>query len=220
MTKTRNSIAAVSDDVLVVGLVLVSMAILTYENTEVVSLATMSTLDAVDTCVAVIFLVEFCIRLLSAESKGRFLKLHWWELIASIPISVPLTQGLRVLRILRLLRLVRLNQQGRDLLDYLRRFIRQTHVVWILTVWGAITLSATVAFYQFEHSHSPLSPTLFDSFWWAVSTITTVGYGDVYPVTVGGRIVGIFLMLTGIGMTGIVTALIASFFVKDHSPKG
>ena len=56
----------------------------------------------------------------------------------------------------------------------------------------------------------------FDSFWWAMSTVTTVGYGDIYPVTTEGRIVAIFLMLAGIGTLGVYTAAIANYVIRQN----
>jgi voltage-gated potassium channel len=167
--------------------------------------------------IAFIFLAEFAIKFFLADSKGKFFKSNWWYLLASIPITTPATQALRLLRLLRLVRLLRLNVGAKEIAEYLKRFIKQTHLVYVFIIWGAIIFTATVAFFVLEHATNPNVHTLFDSFWWAMATVTTIGYGDIYPITTGGRIVAMFLMITGIGTSGIFTALVASFLIKQKA---
>ena len=78
--------------------------------------------------------------------------------------------------------------------------------VFIVAVTGAA--QATVNSDEF--------PSMWDGIWWAITTVTTVGYGDLYPTTIQGRIIGIVLMLVGIGFLSVLTATIASRFIKDE----
>jgi len=92
---------------------------------------------------------------------------------------------------------------------------RNNNLVLILIVIGLILVSCIGA-YIFEVGFNKGFKTLWDTIWWSIVTITTVGYGDKYPVTTGGRIVGILMMLLGVVTVGIVTGRIASFLVDKQ----
>jgi voltage-gated potassium channel len=217
--RPAKSFLSILDDVLMIALALLSAGLLALEFSTPLTSSQLLLLDRIDLGIALVFLAEFVINFSFARNKAQFFKTHWWELLASIPITTPQTQALRLLRLLRLVRLLRLNEGFREIFDYLDRFFKQTHLFSILTIWVLIVCAGAGTFYAAEHTISPQHPDLFDSFWWSVATITTVGYGDVYPVTNVGRIAGMMLMLCGIGTTGIFTALIASFFIKNRSHK-
>jgi voltage-gated potassium channel len=200
-------------------LALLSTYLLVLEFTVDLTPSQIKWFGRIDMTVALIFLTEFCIKFYIAKSKRKFFMTHWWELLAAIPVTTPTTQSMRLIRFLRLIRLIRLIRvvEGvQEILDYLERFAKQTYLVYVLTVWSTIIFCSTLVFHAFEHSINSRVRNLFDSFWWAMTTVTTVGFGDIYPVTVGGRIVGIFLMMGGIGTSMIFTALVASFLVRQH----
>lgn len=114
-------------------------------------------------------------------------------------------QSLRVLRLLRVLRIVRALPAARALIA--PEGIRAVAVVALFIVIGG---GATFAAVETTPQH-PL--TNWDGIWWAIVTVTTVGYGDIYPTTDVGRALGIVLMLTGIGFVAFVTAAIAERFI-------
>ena len=88
-------------------------------------------------------------------------------------------------------------------------------IVWGLTVVGNIILfAATTAVYFFERESNPFMETYLDALWWAVSTVTTVGYGDIVPLTTGGRLVGMALMFSGTVIFMGFVGLFASLFVR------
>ncbi|HEV7448917.1 MAG TPA: ion transporter [Candidatus Paceibacterota bacterium] len=194
------------------SLALVSGCLLVTEFVVPLSAGQIQLFDAIDFCIGFVFLCEFVIKLILAPNKWAYWRSNWWYLLASIPISTPATQALRLLRLIRLARLLRLGEGTKEI----RRFASGTHLAYILTVWGIIVFLGTLAFFAAEHATNPHVGTLFDSFWWAISTVTTIGYGDIYPMTVAGRLIAIVLMITGVGTSGIFTALVAKFFLEDR----
>ena len=91
---------------------------------------------------------------------------------------------------------------------------RRSLLLEILAVVALVTTCGALGFYFFEKPNTP-ELTIWDAFWWALVTITTIGYGDIFPRTAGGRLLAIFLMFAGIGTLGISTAAIAAYFVKN-----
>ena len=83
-----------------------------------------------------------------------------------------------------------------------------------------IGLSAALAFHFFEYGTNQNVHSLFDSFWWAMVTVSTVGYGDIYPVTTGGRLTAMLLMLIGVGVLGSYVAAITNYVVGNRSEGG
>jgi voltage-gated potassium channel len=134
----------------------------------------------------------------------------------SPPFGVPESlQSLRAVRALRVLRLIRALaflsigiKTGKRVLRH-RRF----HYVLLLTA-GLMLLGAT-GMYVAERQQNESLTSFWDALWWAISTITTVGYGDIYPQTGEGRAIAVLLMLTGIGVIGVFTATIASLFMIE-----
>lgn len=90
----------------------------------------------------------------------------------------------------------------------------RTYLLYLLSVVAAITFSGAWAFDHFERGANEKVRSFWDSLWWAVVTMTTIGYGDIYPETAGGRLSAVYLMFAGIGVLGVSTAAIAAYFVK------
>jgi voltage-gated potassium channel Kch len=89
-----------------------------------------------------------------------------------------------------------------------------TYLAYVALLVGSVAIVGTLGFHYFESGTNPNIDSLFDSFWWSIVTITTIGYGDVYPITVGGRLVALFLMFTGIGLLSVSTAGFAAYLVR------
>ena len=183
--------------------------------------------SAVNWFVWLAFCTEFALRLKVAPERSTFLKKSWFDIFiiaVSPPFGVPQTlQGLRALRAVRLLRLLRLMRAIAFLsigLKSARRALqhRKFHYVLLLTA-GVMVLGAT-GLYTVERPVNSSVKSFDDALWWAITTTTTVGYGDIYPVTGEGRLIAVLLMLTGIGVIGVFTATIASVFMiqddEDH----
>jgi len=175
---------------------------------------------AVNWFVWLAFCTEFALRLRLSPERGTFLKKSWFDIfiiVVSPPFGVPQTlQGLRALRAVRLLRLLRLMRAIAFLsigLKSARRALqhRKFHYGLLLTA-GVMVLGAT-GLYTIERPVNSSVKSFDDALWWAITTTTTVGYGDIYPVTGEGRLIAVLLMLTGIGVIGVFTATIASVFM-------
>ncbi len=172
----------------------------------------------VDTAVCVVLLADFCIRLSHAESKRDFLKWGWIDILASIPNLEVLRYGrlVRVLRVIRLLRGVRSLQKVITMI--MRNRGEAGAVSLALTAFLLVAFSSVAILVCEGHGDANIKSAE-DAVWWSVCTITTVGYGDKYPVTAEGRIIAMVLMLAGVGMFGGLSGLVASFFVGERDTR-
>ena len=151
----------------------------------------------------VLFAADYLLRLLLARQRGRFVWTHTVDLLV---LALPLLRPLRVLRVVTALN--RLNRRAGT-------SFRGHVMVYVVGGVGMLGFIAAVAVLDAERGQPGGNIKTFgDAAWWAVTTITTVGYGDRYPTTTAGRITGVGLMLGGIALLGVVTASLASWFVE------
>lgn len=156
------------------------------------------------------------------------------DIIAILPFYLPMiiAMDLRFLRILKLSRLLRVFKLNRymDSMGVLSRVLRREKEQLLITVFMTflLMLIASSMMYYLENKAQPEAfPNIIASFWWAIATLTTVGYGDVYPVTGLGRILSGIIALLGIGLVALPTGIISSGFLaeledqkkKDQAPK-
>ena len=168
----------------------------------------------------VAFCAEFLGKLAFAPAKGEFVKKSWFDLVIIVlspPFLVPdALQGARAVRAVRALRMLRFVRAAAVAAIALKEAgeafrHRRFHYVALTTV--VVTALAAFGIYAVERGENKAIQTLGDAFWWAVVTTTTVGYGDVSPVTTEGRLIAVGLMIVGIGFIGVLTATITSFFL-------
>ena len=121
------------------------------------------------------------------------------DFVAILPFYLSLGIDLRAFRLLRLFRLFKLARYSRAIRRFHRAFlIAREEVILFLVVTVILLYLAAVGIHHFEYEAQPeVFTSLFHSLWWAVTTLTTVGYGDTYPVTVGGRVFTFFILLIG-----------------------
>ncbi|MCE2029309.1 ion transporter [Sessilibacter corallicola] len=203
-------------------LIIVSLISFSIDTLPNLSSTTKSVLDIIELVTVLIFTVEYLLRLTTSERKVSYLFSFYGiiDLIAILPFYLATTIDLRAVRIFRLLRLIRILK----LLKYSRainhfsaalKSIKEELILFGFMSAIMLYLSA-VGIYYFEHQAQPeLFQSVFHSLWWAVTTLTTVGYGDMYPITVGGRIFTFFVLMIGLGIVAVPTGLIASAMSKN-----
>jgi voltage-gated potassium channel len=163
-------------------------------------------LEVVLWLVWLVFLVDYLVRFALASNKPRFVVRHLFDLLAVI---LPMVRQLRVLRLITVLNVLNKRLAGK---------IRQRVGIYVAGVTLLVGLCASLAVLDAErHSPNATITTFPDAAWWTLTTISTVGYGDRYPVTLEGRLVAALLMIGGIALLGVITGTIASWLVEKLS---
>ena len=163
--------------------------------------------------ICVIFFIDFLRNLIKSNCKGRYLRT--WGIL-DLAASIPAIAVLRFVRIARLIRVIRALKSIRALVISIKRDRRSALLTGIMTVTIIGLVSSCFGALYFESQHPKGNITnAGDALWWAITTVSTVGYGDLYPVTTGGRFCAVILMVIGIGLfatlAGIVADLLRSF---------
>jgi voltage-gated potassium channel len=162
-----------------------------------------------DLGISFFFLTDFLVRLARSPRRWLFFQQNWVDLLASIPLVEPLStlRLVRFLRLLRLWRLGRLLRRGRQIVfpEALGKLGQATLLVWA---------TAALLIYELEHGSNSNIKTLSDALWWSMTTLSTVGYGDISPVTPAGRLVGMMTMVLGVGLLGGLAATMATMLLE------
>ena len=209
-------------DLFIQALIVASIITFSIETLPDLEDKTKDILFSVETFIVVIFTIEYLLRIYIADKKSGYIFSFYGivDFIAIVPFYISLgTIDLRTLRILRMLRLFRLFK----LVRYNKattRFYRAFYIVKEeLVLFGIVTLMllyiSSVGIYYFENESQPEQfKSIFHSFWWAVTTLTTVGYGDVYPITIGGRLFTFIILMIGLGLAAVPAGLLAAALSK------
>ena len=179
--------------------------------------------DYVERVFIIIFICEYMLRYYAARSKKMFFVSHFIDLLAIIPLF----RFFRLFRILRLLKFLSsrslrrwLNALGQK--SKLFSFTFQDKVfeiVFVCSILISLLFIGTIGILAFEKGHNEQFTSFADGLWWTVVTLTTVGYGDKFPITGGGKLLAIFLMFTGLSFFALITSFISSFII-ERSRKG
>ncbi len=175
-------------------------------------------LNYIDNTICAFFFFEFSIRFYRAENKLKFMRWGWVDLLSSIPMVGFLRAG-RLLRLIRLLRIIRAFRSTRHLVNHIFANKAQGAFTSISVIAILLVIFSAIGILQVENDPNSNIKTAEDAIWWAYVTVTTVGYGDKFPVTTEGRIIAAILMTAGVGLFGTFTAFIASWFVVDKDTK-
>lgn len=170
-------------------------------------------LEMLDLGLTGIFIAEFATRFAAARSRRAYLRGHWIDLVALIPT----VRGLRLLRLVRLLRLIRAFAGVYRALVSIERFAGHRSLLILFVSWLATAVICGAALYVAEVGVNDAIQEPLDALWWSIVTLTTVGYGDVFPVTPEGRIAAAALMIIGITLWAAITGTITSLLLASKA---
>lgn len=202
-------------------LILASLIAFTVETLPNNSKATIDFLNTFEIICVSIFTLEYILRIYVAKKPLRYIFSFYGliDFLAIFPFYLRTAYDLRALRafrifrIFRTLKLVRYNKAIKRF--HIAAGIIKEELVLFLIVTAIFIFLASAGIYYFENEAQPeLFSSVIHSGWWAVVTLTTVGYGDVYPITVGGKIFTFFILLIGVGIVTIPAGLVASALSK------
>ncbi|MEZ4952761.1 MAG: ion transporter [Saprospiraceae bacterium] len=177
-----------------------------------------------------VFTIEYALRLWVADldNKVKYSRFKFAlspigliDLFAILPFYLPMifSMDLRVIRILRLLRLLRIFKLGRfsSSLKTINQVLKETKAdltITLFVVFILLVLSSTLMYYVESDAQPEKFASIVHSFWWSIATLTTVGYGDVYPITAMGKVLSAIIALIGVGFIALPTGIISSAFIN------
>jgi voltage-gated potassium channel len=214
-------------DLTIQALIVISLVSFSIETLPGLTEFQRSILRLMEVVTVSVFTAEYLLRLATADKPMKFATSFFGiiDLIAILPFYLSLGIDLRAVRAFRLLRLFRIFK----LVRY-SRAIQRFHSALIIAreeivLFGVVALMvlylAAVGIYYCENEAQPEAfASVFHSLWWATTTLTTVGYGDVYPVTVGGRCFTFVVLIVGLGIVSVPAGLVASALSKAREIEG
>ena len=235
-----NSSMSRAFDFFITGLILVSV-IAVFAGTFELSAGASRTLETIEKIASVAFTIEYALRIFTADilrpelppwkSRVKYVvsPMAAIDLVAILPFWLPMILpgsllGMRALRLVRLLRIFKLNRYF-DAMRAIGAVIveKKRELVGSLFFIVLLMLVTSLLMYSIEHDAQPEAfRNAFSGLWWAVATVTTVGYGDIYPVTHLGRLLGAIIAFSGIAAvavpTGIITAGLSSVMERTKEP--
>ena len=220
--ENNESIAGKTFDIIIQILILLSLIAFSIDTLPDIDIKLRSLLNHFELFTVIIFSIEYLLRLIVADNKLKFMFSFYGiiDLLAVLPFYFVRGIDLRSIRVFRLLRLFRtfkLLRYNRAIqrFIYALKAVKEELMLFIFTSLILIYVSS-VGIYYFENEAQPENfKSIFHSLWWAVATLFTVGYGDIYPITTGGKIFTSIILLIGVGIIAVPTALIASSLTKS-----
>jgi voltage-gated potassium channel len=201
-------------DLIIQFLIVLSLLTFSLETLPDLSAETKYFLRQIEILTVSIFTIEYLLRLLVAQEKRAFIFSFYGlvDLLAILPFYVTSgidLRGIRALRLVRLFRILKLARYSQAINRFHRALtIAKEEIVLFLCVTAILLFLAAAGIYYFEYQAQPqVFSSVFHSLWWAVATLTTVGYGDVYPITTGGKIFTFFILLIGLGVVSVPAGL-------------
>ena len=203
-------------------LILLSIVTFSIETIPNLKPQTRFILQSIELFSVIIFTIEYLLRIYVADSKPKFIFSFYGiiDFLAILPFYLSFgvdLRSLRALRFLRLFRVLKLVRYNRAI-NHFSKAIKSAKEEIFLFIFITLILIyfSAIGIYYFENEAQPEHfSSIFDSLWWAIITLTTVGYGDVYPITVGGKVFTFFILMIGLGIVAIPTGIISSALTKS-----
>lgn len=222
-------------DIFIVAVIIVNIFITFFQTFEQ-SRPYTGVLHTLELATSLIFLIEYVLRILTAEylypeekrwrARVHFVRSFYGviDLLTFLPYFLPIffpagAVAFRMLRVVRIFRLFRVNARY-DAFNIITDVLKdkKNQLVSSLFLIVMLMMASSLCMYSLEHEAQPGAfQNAFSGIWWSVSTLLTVGYGDIYPVTVGGRIMAIVVAFLGVGMVAIPTGIISAGFVEQYT---
>ena len=213
-------------DIIIQVLVIFSIITFSIDTIPDLSITTKEFLNTFEIFSIVIFTIEYIMRIYTADNKVSYIFSFYGiiDLLAIIPfylaffIDLSSVKAFKLFRLFRLLKIIKYV----NVLDKFQKAMynaKEEFVIFFMLTLIMFYLSS-IGIYYFENEAQPeVFKSIFDSMWWSVATLTTVGYGDVYPITVGGKIFTTIILLIGLGVVGIPAGIVASALSNVNNEK-
>jgi voltage-gated potassium channel len=213
-------------EVVIAVLAIVSIILVAIESLVTLSHGWLMAVYITDLVICIVFAIDFFRRMKESRSKSQFMKDNWFEILAMIPALALYALGsipaLAVaFRALRLVRVILILARMKRVISISDKFIRRSKLLTLLGItFGIIFVGAFAALVLDSGVENARITNFSDAVWWSISTVTTVGYGDIVPSSLAARIMGMFLMVIGIGvMTAFISQVSATLVesrMKQH----
>ena len=198
-------------DYLIIILSITSVGMIFIQQLGSVSTEFLKLFRLFDHLICLLFFCDFSFRLFAAKSKRAYLKWGWIDLVSSIPILDQLRWG-RMFRLLRIVRAIKGTMRGHQRLE---RKIQDPFISVVLIAFLCVFLGAISVLHLESGVDGSNIKNARDAIWWALVTVTTVGYGDFTPITNEGRLVAVVLMSAGIGIFGIFSVQCTQYLMSN-----
>jgi len=198
-------------------MILISLVAFSIETLPDLDESTYIILNRIEFIITIIFSIEYIVRVVSSKNKLSYIFSFYGaiDLLSILPFylsgSISL-QSLRVLRFMRIFRILKLARYNGALRRIGKSISLSKEELILFSIITLILLYlSSLGIYYFEHVAQPENfKSIFDCLWWSVATLTTVGYGDIYPITLGGRLFTFVILMLGLGIVAVPTGIVAS----------